>query len=102
MCDLRGFTGSDIIYSGSDIIVSGSEIVSGWESTPVTTHLRVARRDILVGTTFLIVWMSRSRLDEIHVPRDDEGEELFASPHRLGLEDSRERHLPVPSRKPHQ
>ena len=40
--------------------------------------------------------------DDVHVPGDDEREDLFPSPEGLGLVDGRLGHLAVPGGQPHQ
>ena len=48
-------------------------------------YLGISRRDVFVRTTILIIRVSTVSADHVHISRDDQTEDLFACPQRLGF-----------------
>lgn len=66
------------------------------------THLGVPRRNVLVGSAVLLVWVGTVRSDTVNVPGDDQREDLLSSPERTWFQDGRLRNLAIPCRKKHE
>lgn len=65
-------------------------------------YLSVSRGDVFVRAAVLFIGVSAVCADGINVPRDDQAEDLFASPERSRLQDSRLGHFAVPCGEKHE
>lgn len=65
-------------------------------------HLSVSRGDVFIRTAVLFIRVSAVCSDGINVPRDDQAEDLFASPEGSRLQYSRLGHFPIPCREKHE
>ena len=48
-------------------------------------YFGISRRDVFVWTAILIIRVSTVSADHVHISRDDQTEDLFACPQRLGF-----------------
>lgn len=65
-------------------------------------YLGVARRDVFIRATILVVRVGAVCADHIDVSWNDEAEDLLAGPQSAGLQDGWLRHFPIPSGEEHQ
>ncbi len=65
------------------------------------SDLGVSRRDPLILSTVLFIWMRTMCPDAVDTSRNDETEELFACPQWLRFEDGGLWHFTVPGREMH-
>ena len=66
------------------------------------THLGVPGRDVLIRAVILPVRVGGVSTNHVHVPGNDEREQLLARPERFGLDDGWLGDLAVPGGQPHQ